>query len=508
MKKIEVLDCTFRDGGYYNNWDFPSSTFDIYIESIIKLPIDIIEIGYRSLPQVEYQGEFFYTPDYIFDNIKLKGYKGEIAIMLDEKSSSVDILPNLLNSIQGKVDIVRIASAPDKLNKALDLCRAIKQLGFKVGLNLMYVSKWSDDEIFINQLKNVDGQVDYLYLVDSYGGAVPSQIAKVFRALSLMGQTKIGFHGHNNIELAFINTLTAIENGCDIVDATIAGMGRGAGNLKTELFLAYLDQQGINVDFDSLSQLVEEFMNLHKQFGWGTNLPYMVSGFNSLPQKDVMDWVGLNRYSIDSIVRALQNKKKEENILIAPFIPLLNHKRALIVGGGSSATKNISAVSEFVKDKSCIIHSSTRNAIQYNNIDVDQFYCLVGNEGSKLEHRFKGLQPKHQCIIAPSPRKMGVYLPRSVSSLVYELKEINFIERFKDSPLCIAIQTAIDLGVSELYFIGFDGYNNDSIIEHELFNENQQILDLIYGSKLFDKIEFLSHTKYKIANNGSIYSYL
>src|SRR5690606_15324869 len=120
----------------------------------------------------------------------------------------------------------------------------------------------------------------------------------------------LGFHGHNNLELGLINTLTAIENGVDIVDATITGMGRGAGNLKTELLLTALNaNKNLPVDFNALSEVVDRFQELQLHYGWGTNLPYMVSGSNSLPQKDVMDWVSNGTISFNSIIRALQNQK-------------------------------------------------------------------------------------------------------------------------------------------------------------------------------------------------------
>ena len=99
---------------------------------------------------------------------------------------------------------------------------------------------------------------------------------------------KLGFHGHNNLEMALANTLTAIDEGIDIVDATITGMGRGAGNLKTELLLTVLNAKGVlDFPYNELSKTVDDFTELQSHYEWGTNLPYMVSGANSLPQKQV-----------------------------------------------------------------------------------------------------------------------------------------------------------------------------------------------------------------------------
>src|SRR5690606_31594235 len=121
----------------------------------------------------------------------------------------------------------------------------------------------------------------------------------------------LGFHGHNNLEMALINSLKALECGCKIIDATITGMGRGAGNLRTELLLTYLNSKNlINVNYGKLSGVVDAFESLKHHYKWGTNLPYMFSGAFSLPQKQVMEWVGMNRYPISNILNALNNQKQ------------------------------------------------------------------------------------------------------------------------------------------------------------------------------------------------------
>lgn len=156
------------------------------------------------------------------------------------------------------------------------------------------------------------GIADYFYIVDSYGGVYPQDVTETIQLVrSYISDVPLGFHRHNNMELALINTLTSIKEGCEMVDATITGTGRGGGNVKTELLLTALNAQGrLEVDFNQLSKVVDGFTALQKTYEWGTNLPYMVSGAYSLPQKDVMDWVGKRFYSFNSIIRALQNQAR------------------------------------------------------------------------------------------------------------------------------------------------------------------------------------------------------
>ena len=207
--------------------------------------------------------------------------------------------------------MIRIAVNPENLNRALLLATKIKEYGFEIGFNIMYMSLWKNKPDFLEELSLLNDKIDYLYMVDSYGSTYPSEVIDIIKILKKRTNVPLGFHGHNNIELGLINTLTAIENGVDIVDSTITGMGRGAGNLKTELLLTVLNSKGVlDFDYNHLSNVVDVFADIQSQYLWGTNLPYMVSGANSSPQKQVMELVTKRAYSFNSIIRTLQNQFK------------------------------------------------------------------------------------------------------------------------------------------------------------------------------------------------------
>jgi 4-hydroxy 2-oxovalerate aldolase len=408
-----------------------------------------------------------------------------------------------------------MAVAPQDFQKALEISKKIKNKGFEVGLNLMYVSKWLNDDGFILKFKTAEGVVDYLYLVDSYGGIMPEDLGNVIARIKSITTIPLGFHGHNNIELAFINSLVAIKNGCSFIDATITGMGRGAGNLKTELLLTYLSSINvIKFSFSHLSEVVGVFTDLQKSYHWGTNLPYMISGANSLPQKDVMDWIGKNRYPLETIIHALQNQKEKinDNIKLPPFEPNVTYKKALIIGGGSSVSEKWFALNELLKnwDDFCIIHSSARNATSFLGINTNQYYCLVGNEGHRLIKNFKDIDKfEGTCILPPYPRKMGTFVPEQIQEDVKELSRIDFIDKYEDSPLVLAIQSAKDLGTEEIYFVGFDGYMSlENSLQYELSVENQEIIDELLKATFYKKVEFLTPTRYKRIPQSSIFAYL
>ena len=262
---MKILDCTLRDGGYYTNWNFDKKLTDIYFKALNDLPVDYLEVGYRCIPGTDYYGEYYYCPPYVLERIKSISNK-KLVIILDEKNIKKEDIKELLKPCIGVVKMIRFAIDPKNFKRALVLAEEVKKLGFEVGFNVMYMSTWKDESEFLDSIKYVDGIADYFYMVDSFGGVFPKDVKDTIDIVRSKTNVALGFHGHNNLELALVNSLTAIENGVEIIDATITGMGRGAGNLKTELLLTVLNKvNGLEVDFNPLSQVTGEFELLQKE---------------------------------------------------------------------------------------------------------------------------------------------------------------------------------------------------------------------------------------------------
>lgn len=173
-----------------------------------------------------------------------KNSNKKLVIILNEKDVRPQDLDALLGPCKGYIDMVRMAIAPDNFKRALKLAIAVKKMGFEIGFNVMYMSNWKDYPDFLKQIKEVTGLVDYIYMVDSFGGVYPEDVRETYELIRNQTDVAIGFHGHNNLQLGLINTLTAIDCGAEMVDATVTGMGRGAGNLSTELLLTALNVMG------------------------------------------------------------------------------------------------------------------------------------------------------------------------------------------------------------------------------------------------------------------------
>lgn len=510
---MKILDCTLRDGGYYTNWDFNSAIVNSYINAMNKLPIDYIEVGYRNNPSKEYLGKFGYTPISVLKHLRENCSK-KLAVMLNEKNTSPTDLDCLLKPIKGLVDMVRIAIAPQNFDRAILLAQAVKNMGVEVGFNVMYMSKWSEIEGFLLKLKKIDDIADLFCMVDSFGGITPAEVKNILAEVRKYTNVPVGFHGHNNLQLGLINTLTAIENNIDYVDATITGMGRGAGNLKMELLLTYLNKhQGMDVDFNVLGDVITAFTPLKEKYGWGTNLPYMLSGANNIPQKEVMDWVTNRVYSFNSIVRALDNRRNnaKDNARFPTLDITSKYECVIIIGGGESATEHRDAIEAFIlsKPNTAIVFATARQAKTYLALDVPKYYCLVGNEGHRLAinigvEKFRGI-----CVLPPYPRTMGTEVPEFAENSTFELKQIDFINQYKDSVTTIALQLAMNLTDKEIYLVGYDGYPGNILSEKEvsLTNENKAIFEAFSISK-GHTLKSLTPSIYKELNVESVYQFI
>ncbi|MFN5031243.1 MAG: aldolase catalytic domain-containing protein [Flavobacteriia bacterium] len=508
---FKILDCTLRDGGYYTNWDFENSTVETYLTNLNSLPVDYLEVGYRNNPQSEYQGKYFYLPIFELENIRLKSNK-KIVIILNEKDVASEEVKKLLTPCIGLVDMVRIALAPENLVRALKLAEELRKMSFEVGFNVMYMSKWKETPSFLANLSKLGDLADYFYMVDSYGGVYPNDVVETIELVRSETNVKLGFHGHNNLELALINSLTAVEHGVEMIDSTVLGMGRGAGNLKTELLLTVLSSKfGVEVDFNALGLLVQGFEELHKKHEWGTNLPYMISGSNSLPQKDVMDWVTARFYSLNSIVRALNNQsqglqdnEKFANLKTEPA------KNVLIIGGGPSAQIHSKAIEEFIlkSDDIVVIHASSKNAKHFLHLDVPQYFCLVGNEGYRMEKVFEDISEFHgKCVLPPFPRKMGTYVPDQIKGKCFELEKVSFTDILNDSHTALALQTCLNLQPENIFLAGYDGYFGSelNVLDRLLTKENETLFSEFIEFTGLNLVS-LCPTLYSSLNISSVYS--
>lgn len=513
MRTFKIFDATLRDGGYYTDWDFDNQTVDAYIKAMNALPIDYLELGYRNNPSKEYLGKYGYCPVSVLKHIRATCTK-KLDVMLNEKSTKPEDLDTLVKPLVGIVDMIRIAIDPKNYDRAVVLAKAVKAFGFEVGFNCMYMSRWlTDYPDFLKKLNQINGVADLFCMVDSFGGMTPKELTTIVKEVRANTTVPVGFHGHNNLQLGLINTLTAIDLGLEYVDCTVLGMGRGAGNLKTELLLTVLNaQQELEVDFNVLGDVITAFTPLYEKYRWGTQLPYMISGANSIPQKEVMELVTNRVYSFDSIVRGLQNRKdRVEDNAKYPILENKNYDNVIIIGGGQSPVVHLDGIIDFIKQSKniALVFATARHAGKFLNIDVPQYYCLLGREAKRLKANVNAEKFKATCVLPPYPRKLGTDVPEYAEKATYELPKIEFTTEYQDSCTTLAIQTALNICKGNIYIVGYDGYPGSVLSEKEvaLSNENMALLQ-DYEKYTGKKMKSLTPSLYPELEVESIYQFI
>jgi 4-hydroxy 2-oxovalerate aldolase len=277
--EIKVVDCTVRDGGLMNKWKFEDDFVRKVYQATEKAGIDYMEIGYISSESSFSRGE--YGPWRFCAEKDVKRIVGDgdrkikLSAMADIGRVAYDDIP--LKS-ESSLDMIRVACYVHQVDAAIALSHHCMEKGFEVTINLMAVSTVGLRELNEALEDLAKSKVPIIYLVDSFGAFYSEDIdtlsAKYMERLP--GKT-IGIHCHNNQQLAFANTIAAIINGINFLDASLYGIGRGAGNCPLELLLSFLKNPKFNVR--PLIQVIEEqIFPWREKIDWGYFIPYMVSG--------------------------------------------------------------------------------------------------------------------------------------------------------------------------------------------------------------------------------------
>ncbi len=315
-KKIELLDCTIRDGGYVNNWDFDKKLVKETYRALSKAGVDIVELGYHGTEKYfdkNKYGVFRFCHPQDINEVCASIDGANVALMVDHGKYEVT---DLAQYKETPVKLIRSAFHKDKFRAALENLVKIKKMGFAVSANFMGYVSYSEKERkeLLSLLKDIP--LDYAYVSDTYGSMFPHQLADFFGPLLEIKHIKWGFHSHNNLQMAFANSLAAIDAGATVVDGTIYGMGRGAGNLPTEIMLAYLHrQQPDKYNVIPVLNLIDRYYtDLHKKEGWGYNLPYMLSGTYGCHPNYAKNLVDRKEYDIEDIWNVLEAVNVKEPV--------------------------------------------------------------------------------------------------------------------------------------------------------------------------------------------------
>ncbi|MDM5334273.1 aldolase catalytic domain-containing protein [Ureibacillus composti] len=274
----KIIDCTIRDGGLVNNWDFSVEFVQDLYNSLSDAGVEYMEIGYKNSPKLLNATEpnhwRFLDDQFLKKIIPEKKYTKLSALVDIGRVDPNDILPRE----ESLLDMIRVACYIREVDKGLELIQMFHELGYETSLNIMALSSVPEHQL-IEAFEMVNNSpVDVVYIVDSFGSLDPDNIEhQVKKFQSLLPNKQLGIHTHNNMQLAFANTLTAIRNGVTFMDSSVYGMGRAAGNCHTELLVSYV--QKTSYELKPILGFIEKHMlEMRENWEWGYIIPYMISG--------------------------------------------------------------------------------------------------------------------------------------------------------------------------------------------------------------------------------------
>ncbi len=538
--KVSVLDCTLRDGGYYNNWDFEDGLVDRYMKGILRSGVQYLELGFRSPDKKGFAGRFKYCSDDLIKRL-VPDDAPAIAVMINGRDFIADngeIDEKSLNELfspsdRSRVALVRITATQSTIAEVVQIAETLKSLGYAVSVNLMRASLLSDDDLVDSARTLNRSSVDVMYLADSFGGLEPARVAEAFRILKDNFSRRLGFHAHDNTGLALANSIAAMEAGADMIDSSISGMGRGAGNLSTEQFLPYLRFQRQMEAFD-IAPLVEvvssDFSDLQDRYQWGSSLPYILSGVYNLHPMYAQHLLQGVRYSPTDVIRTLETlhhsgsggsfspdrltqairdrysivTSRVQVETLAGYragLPVFESNSAsrpiLLVASGPSISKHKSAVNEFIRRHDpivveCNVHeeievSNDHISVFTNSRRLGQFLPVVSRSRARV---LLGL-PVVDEAAAEALNKKEVY------GYSCEAREGQFETKGDgcviphDVVTMAALAFCLQLNPSTVFLCGVDGYGGEAAEVNSLSRSEKTALD----QEMHDFFKLLKETK-------------
>lgn len=295
--ELKVLDCTIRDGGLINKHQFTDEVVRAVYETCIEAGIDYMEVGYKNSPKQFPKSDFgpWRHCDEEDLNKMFAGHDAastglKLCAMADAGKS--DYRNQIVPQDESVLDMIRVAFYAHQVSEAAEMINYCHDIGYETCANLMAVSNVEDVEVDTVLSAIADTPADVMVIVDSFGYLYREQIDRLYKkyAAALEGTDKeIGIHAHNNQQLAFANTIEAIILGSNRVDATMAGLGRGAGNCPMELLLGFLRNPKFRLR-PIVKLLQDHILPLQSTVDWGPAVPYNITGQMNLHPRAAMEF--------------------------------------------------------------------------------------------------------------------------------------------------------------------------------------------------------------------------
>lgn len=422
MGKINLLDCTLRDGGYVNEWNFEHNTIVCMFNRLVDTNLEIIEVGLLD-DREEFNINRTIQPntkcyDEIFKGCDKK--KSLVFAMIDYGTCDIE---NISNCSETFLDGIRIIFKKPNAKKAIEFGKQLMKKGYKVCFQLVSITAYDDRDILdlVDEVNKIDTYC--VSIVDTYGLLHNDELLHYYQLLdhNLNKNIILGYHAHNNFQLAYSNCIDVIKNNTSremVIDGTVYGMGKSAGNAPLELLAMFLNKtSGKDYDINQILEVIDvNIMKIYNEKYWGYNLLYYLSASNDCHPSYVNYLLSKKTLSVKSINDVLKNitvnnkldydnkvikdlyEKYQKNIAyketdLNMLFNNINDRPILILGPGKSIIENEADIENYIMENNPIVFSVNfipeEIKCDYLFISNSKRYNMMFNNYNKLNNRTK-----------------------------------------------------------------------------------------------------------------------
>ena len=489
MNNVKILDCTLRDGGYINNWDFGIKKSQIIISLLQQANLDYIETGFLTEEKSNESQTLFNSFEKVKKFLPEITNKDKLFGMITYSKFSNDLVPDIKDSPLGGL---RVIFKKDQKQEALEYCKKIKAKGYKLFINPTFTDQYSDEELLV-LLKEVQSIKPYgISIVDSMGVMKEKDLLRLYYIIdnNLSNDIALCFHSHNNLQLSFSNAQCLMKictNRELIIDSTVFGMGRGAGNLCTELITQYInDNYNGQYDIVPILKIVDEQINpIFAKTPWGYSVPYYLAATNHCHPnyaKYLVDKQTVPVEIINKLLKTIPNNKKstydsnlikqiyldnfsnsiDDNQVIEKLKITLKNKKILLLAPGKTLTTEKEKINNFINKENPFVTS-----INFVPKDYSVNLTFVSNM-----KRFSSLNDFKQELIVTS----------NIGDIPSDVDVVNYSSYINDSKLydnasLMFLKLLLNVGIQEVFIAGLDGFSpipTENYVSSELINNGRE----------------------------------
>lgn len=481
-KKIELLDCTLRDGAYIVDAKFGTPAIKGIIKRLQDANVDIIECGWLKNVPHEEGTTFFHTPADLEPYLLKRSERVIYVAMIDWDRYDLEYLPQC----DGKtLDAIRVVFPYGKHKEGISVGKQIAEKGYKVFFQAANTLAYSDEDLIGLAQEVNSAEPVALSVVDTFGAMYEEDLERIVKVLDreLNPAIKLGFHSHNNQQLSFALSMRFVEllaetgRAC-IVDASLCGMGRGAGNATTELMSSYLNRkQRCNYDMNQIMDAIDMYMQYFKEhYTWGYSTPYFIAGMYCCHVNNIAYLQKnhrTNAQDMRNIIESLspeQRKKYDYDLLEEIYLENQNRivndeqileqlrqefcgRKILLIAPGKSSELQKTEVKKYIVDKQPVVIGV--NAI---NPSYQYDYLFMIN---KVRYNYAREIYPQQFYDTKKILLSNIKIKADVNELIVNFNRVvkRGWEHF-DNAVINALRFLDKLHVTDVALAGFDGFKH------------------------------------------------